>query len=72
MAFIGAIDVIGSGFTAQQQRLDIVSENIVNMNIAVLVGIRVVRVVLQLKVRGILGIVHRAGSSGTWNWSGLD
>ena len=32
MAFIGAIDVIGSGFTAQQQRLDIVSENIVNMN----------------------------------------
>ena len=32
MAFISTIDVIGSGFTAQQQRLDIVSENIVNMN----------------------------------------
>ena len=31
MAFVGAIDTIGSGFTAQQQRLDIVSENIVNM-----------------------------------------
>ena len=32
MAFVGAIDIIGSGFTAQQQRLDIISENIVNMN----------------------------------------
>ena len=32
MAFISTIDVIGSGFTAQQLRLDIVSENIVNMN----------------------------------------
>lgn len=32
MAFISAIDTIGSGFTAQQQRLDIISENIVNMN----------------------------------------
>ena len=32
MAFVGAIDVIGSGFTAQQQRLDVISENIVNMN----------------------------------------
>lgn len=32
MAFISTIDVIGSGFTAQQQRLDIISENIVNMN----------------------------------------
>ena len=32
MAFVSAIDVIGSGFTAQQQRLDIISENIVNMN----------------------------------------
>ena len=30
MAFVGAIDVIGSGFTAQQQRLDVISENIVN------------------------------------------
>ena len=32
MAFISSIDVVGSGFTAQQQRLDIISENIVNMN----------------------------------------
>ena len=32
MAFISSIDVIGSGFTAQQQRLDVISENIVNMN----------------------------------------
>ena len=32
MAFVSSINVIGSGFTAQQQRLDIISENIVNMN----------------------------------------
>ena len=32
MAFVSAIDVIGSGFTAQQERLDVISENIVNMN----------------------------------------
>ena len=32
MAFVGAIDTIGSGFTAQQLRLDVISENIVNMN----------------------------------------
>ena len=32
MAFVGAIDTIGFGFTAQQLRLDVVSENIVNMN----------------------------------------
>ena len=32
MAFVSSIDVIGSGYTAQQQRLDIISENIVNMN----------------------------------------
>lgn len=32
MAFVSAIDIIGSGFTAQQQRLDVISENIVNMN----------------------------------------
>ena len=32
MAFVSSIDVIGSGFTAQQQRLDIISENIVNVN----------------------------------------
>ena len=31
MAFVTSIDVIGSGFTAQQQRLDVISENIVNM-----------------------------------------
>lgn len=32
MAFVSTIDVIASGFTAQQQRLDVISENIVNMN----------------------------------------
>ena len=32
MAFFSSIDVIGSGFTAQQLRLDVISENIVNMN----------------------------------------
>ena len=32
MAFVGAIDTIGSGFTAQQERLDIISENIANVN----------------------------------------
>ena len=32
MAFVSTIDVIGSGFTAQQLRLDVISENIVNMN----------------------------------------
>lgn len=32
MAFVSTIDVIGSGFTAQQERLDVISENIVNMN----------------------------------------
>lgn len=32
MAFVSSIDVIGSGFTAQQLRLDVISENIVNMN----------------------------------------
>ena len=32
MAFVGSIDVIGSGITAQQLRLDVISENIVNMN----------------------------------------
>ena len=30
MAFVSSIDVIGSGFTAQQQRFDNISENIVN------------------------------------------
>ena len=32
MAFVSSIDVIGSGFTAQQLRLDVISENITNMN----------------------------------------
>ena len=32
MAFVSSIVVIGSGFTAQPQRLDVISENIVNMN----------------------------------------
>ena len=32
MAFVSSIDVIGSGITAQQLRLDVISENIVNMN----------------------------------------
>lgn len=32
MAFVSAIDVIGSGFTAQKQRMDVISENIINMN----------------------------------------
>jgi len=32
VAFVSTIDVIGSGFTAQQERLDVISENIVNMN----------------------------------------
>ena len=31
MAFVSTIDVIGSGFTAQQHRLDVISENIVNI-----------------------------------------
>ena len=32
MAFLSSMDVIGSGLTAQQLRLDVVSENITNMN----------------------------------------
>ena len=32
MAFVSAIDTIGSGLTAQNLRLDVISENIVNMN----------------------------------------
>ena len=32
MAFVSTIDVVGSGFTAQQHRLDVISENIVNIN----------------------------------------
>lgn len=32
MAFLSSMSVIGSGLTAQQLRLDVVSENVVNMN----------------------------------------
>lgn len=32
MAFLGSIDIIGSGLTAQQLRLDVISENVTNMN----------------------------------------
>lgn len=32
MAFLGTIDIIGSGLTAQHLRLDVISENVTNMN----------------------------------------
>lgn len=32
MAFLSSMNIIGSGLTAQQLRLDVVSENITNMN----------------------------------------
>lgn len=32
MAFVSTINIVGSGLTAQQLRLDIISENITNMN----------------------------------------
>lgn len=32
MAFLSSINVIGSGLTAQQQRLDVISENVTNIN----------------------------------------
>ena len=32
MAFLGTMNIVGSGLTAQQLRLDIISENITNMN----------------------------------------
>ena len=32
MAFLSTINIIGSGMTAQQVRLDVISENITNMN----------------------------------------
>ena len=32
MAFLSTIDIIGSGFTAQQLRMDVISENVTNMN----------------------------------------
>lgn len=32
MAFLSAINLVGSGLTAQQLRLDVISENVTNMN----------------------------------------
>ena len=32
MAFLTSMNIVGSGLTAQQLRLDVVSENITNMN----------------------------------------
>ena len=32
MGFLSSMDIVGSGLTAQQLRLDVVSENITNMN----------------------------------------
>ena len=32
MAFLSTLNIIGSGMTAQQVRLDVISENITNMN----------------------------------------
>ena len=32
MAFLTTMNIIGSGLTAQQLRLDVISENITNMN----------------------------------------
>ena len=32
MAFLGTMNIVGSGLTAQQLRLDVISENITNMN----------------------------------------
>lgn len=32
MAFLSSIDIIGSGLTAQQLRLDVISENVTNLN----------------------------------------
>lgn len=32
MAFLGTVDIIGSGITAQHLRLDVISENITNIN----------------------------------------
>ena len=32
MAFLSTIDIIGSGFTAQHLRLDVISENVTNIN----------------------------------------
>ena len=32
MAFFSSMNIVGSGMTAQQARLDVISENITNMN----------------------------------------
>ena len=32
MAFLSTVNIIGSGFTAQQLRLDVISENVTNIN----------------------------------------
>ena len=32
MAFLGSMNIVGSGLTAQQLRLDVISENITNLN----------------------------------------
>lgn len=32
MAFLGSVNIIGSGITAQHLRLDVISENITNIN----------------------------------------
>lgn len=32
MAFLGTMNIVGSGMTAQQLRLDVISENITNLN----------------------------------------
>ncbi len=32
MAFLSSMNVVGSGLTAQQHRLDVISENITNIN----------------------------------------
>ena len=32
MAFLSSLNIVGSGLTAQQLRLDVISENITNQN----------------------------------------
>ena len=32
MAFLGSMSMVGSGLTAQQLRLDVISENVTNIN----------------------------------------
>ena len=38
MGFLSTINIVGSGLTAQQLRLDVISENITNMNTTALKG----------------------------------